>query len=150
MGILQDLDAAIRSYIADSVGLDVVDVTTQGSSINIQEVCGFQARVSNNGLLKMTDVSLQIDGLNGTLLSTSSTGPWSPSLTVNSLSVPAGAVRDTASLHFKAPGSPQPVYTTLVNVRVKNWKADLTGLLDGSSTGEQNKIGHYQSQVFPS
>ena len=70
MGILQDLDAAIRSYIADSVSLDVVDVTTQGSSINIQEVCGFQARVSNNGLLKMTDVSLQIDGLNGTLVGT--------------------------------------------------------------------------------
>ena len=83
----------------------------------------------------MTDVSLQIDGLNGTLVSTSSTGPWSASITVNSLTVPAGAVRDTADLHFKAPAAPQPVYTTLVNVRVKGWKANPPELLDGGSTG---------------
>ena len=149
MGILQDLDTAIRSYVSDSVDLDVVDVTPQGTNVNVQEVVGFQARVTNHGLLKMTDVSLQIDGLNGTLVGSSATGPWSSSLTVNSLSVPAGAVRDTANLHFKAPGTPQPAYTTLVNVKVKNWKADLTGLLEGSSTGEQNKVGHYQGQVYP-
>ena len=149
MGILQDLDTAIRSYVSDSVDLDVVDVTPAGNTINVSEVTGFQARVSNNGLLKMTDVSLQIDGLNGTLVGTSATGPWSSSLTVNSLSVPRGAVRDSPPLHFKAPASPQPAYTTLVNVRVKSWNADFSGLLDGSSTGEQNKIGHYQGQVYP-
>jgi hypothetical protein len=150
MGILQDLDSTIRSYVADNVNLDVVDVTKPGTSINVEEVCGFQARVSNNGLLKMADVSLQIDGLNGTLVSTSATGPWSSSITVNSLNVPARAVRDTGNLHFKAPTSPQPAFTTLVNVRVKNWKADLTPLLEGSSVGEENKVGHLMAQVFPS
>ena len=61
MGILQDLDSTIRSYVADNVNLDVVDVTKPGTSINVEEVCGFQARVSNRGLLKMTDVSRTVD-----------------------------------------------------------------------------------------
>src|SRR5690242_4230838 len=129
MGFLENFDSALRSYVTDSVDLSIVDVTTTGNSINTGDRGGFQARVANRGILKMNDVSLRIEGLNGTLVSTSNAGPWSSSITVNSLSVPAGSLRDTANLHFKAPANPQPAYTTLMNVRVVEWNADLSSIL---------------------
>jgi hypothetical protein len=54
--------------------------------VNTNEVWSFKVRVFNYGNLNMTGVSLHIHGLNGIMLSTSSTEPWTlPDITTLSI-----------------------------------------------------------------
>lgn len=150
MSFFQNFKGALLSYIADSVSLSIVDVAPPGDIINVNEVCTFQARVNNGGDVTMTDVSLEIRGLNGTKVATSSGGRWESSIVVNNLTVPAGAIRDTSNLYFKAPDGERAPATTLVNVHVKDWKGSLDSLLVNSTREEPGVFGHYTSQVHPS
>jgi hypothetical protein len=152
MAFFQNFRDALQAYIADSVSLSIVDVVSPapGTNINVGEVCRFQARVNNGGELNMTDVSLEIKGLNGTKVGTSNSGPWESSITVNSIAVPARSLKDTPDLFFKAPSVEKPASTTLVNVHVKDWKGDLTSLLVNRTSEEPAIFGHYMGQVHPS
>jgi hypothetical protein len=132
------------------VSLDIVDVTHPGDFINVSEIGTFQARVTNNGDLNMTTVSLDIDGKNGTLVSTAQAGPWSSSITVNNLTVNAKTSRDTASLYFKAPPEEKPAFTTLINCHVKDWAANMNYMFTQRTKEETGKLGHLQREVHPS
>ncbi|MBM3770239.1 MAG: hypothetical protein FJW27_02940 [Acidimicrobiia bacterium] len=147
MAFFQDFADAVESYIRDSVSLDIVDVDVPGQVLNVNDVATFKARVQNNGNLKMTDVKLEIEGLNGALVGESDTGPWEPSLTVDCPNVPKGAAKDTVTLYFKAPGVAKPAFTTIVNVHVKSYNGSLDPLLITQTREEPGKFGHYLSAV---
>jgi hypothetical protein len=98
----------------------------------------------------MTGVSLHVEGLNGAQVSTSSAGPWLPSIIFGSLTVNGGGSQDTVNLYFKAPNVTKPAFTTLVNARLNGWDANLNHLLITNHTGyAATPIGHHMSQVFP-
>jgi hypothetical protein len=150
MSVLSDLAGEFESYIRDSVSLDIVDVSQPGDFINVLEIGSFQARVINNGELNMTSVSLDIDGKNGTLVSTAAAGPWSSSITVNGLTVNAKTSRDSTSLYFKAPAEEKPALTTLVSCHVRDWKANLDYIFTNRTKEENAKFGHLNREVHPS
>jgi len=147
MPFFDDFAGALGSYIMDSVNLSIVDVIpAAGDSINENEICAFQARVSNDGHVDMTSVNLEILGQNGARVGRSEDGPWLDSITVNGLTVDARVSQDTQTLFFKAP--PNDGFTTLVSVRITGWNAGLTHLLVAHSDGAE-KFGHLNAMVNP-
>jgi hypothetical protein len=149
MSVLNDLFDAVGSYVRDSVELDIVDVDQPGSTINVREVCSFKAQVQNAGLLRMVNVALEIEGKGGAKVSTSNQGPWSTSVVVNGMSVPAGGTVASRTLYFQAPNE-ETDYSTLLSVHVKGWDGDIGALINTASTEESGRYGHLITSVAPS
>ena len=76
MEFLQQMIGAIEHYPADSVKLEIIDVDFPGDSLNESETGTFRVKVTNEGPLDMTNVTLQIQGENNTLVKT--TGAVAP------------------------------------------------------------------------
>lgn len=152
MPFFDDFAAAVADYPSNSVGLGFVNVAVQtgtAGAVNVGEVWRFQVSVSNHGHLNMTNVALLIDGENGARVSTSAAGPWSPFITVGSLSVNAHAHQTTDTLYFRAPGVAVAAGTPLLRVLIRNFDANLDHLLMGHSGSSISPVGTYASQVFP-
>ena len=65
MTIFDDLVAEVNAYAENHVQLDLIDIDLDGSAVNEGETVSFSVRVTNNGPLELTGVSLKLAGRNG-------------------------------------------------------------------------------------
>jgi uncharacterized membrane protein len=68
MTVINDLDAALQTYPETNVQLSIEEVEFPGDALNVNEEGSFRVRITNNGSLNLTDVTLKIKGLNGGLV----------------------------------------------------------------------------------
>ncbi len=60
--LINDLLSAIDTYPAGNVEIDVINFQEPGGHINAGEVCTFQVRVANDGVLDMKKLKLHVEG----------------------------------------------------------------------------------------
>jgi hypothetical protein len=160
MTVLTDIANAMDSYPLDETTIEIVDVAVQsgtGPEINKNEVFKFKLKVTNNGHLNMTGVSLHVTGANGTTVSTQpATGFTAGTLTVGSLTVNGGGASSTTSyLYFTAPPGAKPAGTVLLNFHIFDWSTDFVGHFISNHTKDEASATvvypreTYAAQVFP-
>jgi hypothetical protein len=149
-----DFRTAMHDYPEQFVELEIVDVAFPGSVLNAGDEGTFKVQVRNNGLLDMTDVSLKVRGLAGTLVRTGSAADqtYRQELTIGMESETiAGqggvSVTQGSKLKFKAPAGTRPAGTPLFEATIANWNGNLVRLLNGHSHGGTAPAGTYSNQV---
>jgi hypothetical protein len=150
-----DFRAAMHDYPEQFVTLEIVDVDVPGNALNTREEGTFTVRLTNNGLLDMTDVVLKVRGLAGTLVKTGGAADFDfrEELTIGMESetiTGQGGVSLTngSKLKFKAPAGTKPAGTALFKATIDGWNGSLTRILDGHSHNEDvAPAGVYESEV---
>jgi hypothetical protein len=131
MGFFDDYNAALESYPADYVTLEIVNIAPINgtASLNAGERASFDVRVKNAGPLQMADLEVRIKGLNGALVkNVGAADPFDDEvIAVNAFPVIAAhntvnAGENGGSFEFLAPATPQPPLD-LVEVSIENWTA---------------------------
>jgi hypothetical protein len=59
MTVINDLDAALQTYPETNVQLNLEEVEFPGDALNVNEEGSFRVRITNNGSLNLTDVTLK-------------------------------------------------------------------------------------------
>jgi hypothetical protein len=150
-----DFRAAMHDYPEQFVELEIVEVDFPGNVLNTTDQGTFRVRLTNNGLLDMTDVSLKVQGLAGTLVKTGGAADleYREELTIGMNSetiVGQGGVSLTqgSKLQFKAPAGTKPAGTQLFKATIAGWNGSLVRLLNGHSHEEEiAPAGTYSNQV---
>jgi hypothetical protein len=65
MSVIDDLTTAVETYPKSNVQIQIEDVEFPGDVLNVDEEGSFKVRVTNNGPLNLTDVTVKLKGLNG-------------------------------------------------------------------------------------
>jgi len=130
MPVLTDIANELDRYPLDETTIEIIDVAREGSAndpdINDDETWKFKVKVTNNGHINMTGVSLHVQGLNGTLVSEDPVTGFANDMVVASLNPPGGGEsRQTKFFYFK-PGTAAnpPVNTPLLNAHIHDWGAN--------------------------
>ena len=132
MSVIDDLTAAVEFYPKSNVQIQIEDVEFPGDVLNVDEEGTFKVRVTNNGPLNLTDVSVKIKGLNGVQVRV---GPpilgYSDESEASIVDVAGdgGSVLST-TLFFKAPGKPSSAPEDLFKVSLHDWNATLDRILN--------------------
>jgi hypothetical protein len=160
MTVLTDIANAMDTYPLDETTIEIVDVAVQtgtGPEINKNEIFKFKVKVTNNGHVNMTDVSLHVNGKNGAFVSFNPDKGFAKdkTLLVDSLSVNGGGASNTTSyLYFKAPPAAMPAGTELVEAHIFDWNGNFDHYFTNHTKDEDNATveyphGKYFAQVFP-
>lgn len=126
MTILQELDDELKAYPETNVQLEIVEVDfSSGDALNKSETAFFRVRVTNIGLVNMTNVSLRITGLNGaTVANNGAAAPFvSEFVTQEIATIPADGGSELtigSKLKFKAPNKAQ-ASQNLVTATLEDW-----------------------------
>jgi hypothetical protein len=138
-----DFRAAMHDYPEEFVELEIVEVDVPGDVLNTGERGTFRVQLTNNGLLDMTEVTLKVQGLNGTLVKTGGAADtqFRQELTIGMAAetiVGQGGVSVTqgSKLQFQAPANTKPSGTPLVKATIAGWNGSLLRLLNGHSHNE--------------
>jgi len=148
MPFFTDFAEGARNYLEDCVGLDFVDIKSDGP-VNVGEVVKFQVRVNNRGSLNMTDVILTISGRNGAKVSANYGGQYKAAIRTEPMAVLAHQVIDTVDLYCKAPGIVQPAGTELVVAKIENWIGNLDYILNDCCGPDYLHSAKLVGQVHP-
>jgi hypothetical protein len=168
MGFFDDMTTALAEYPVNDVVLEIVDVDAPGDVLNVSEEATFKVKVTNNGPLNLTGVTLRIKGQHGALLRnpngvldpnplTAEAAAITPVLFVAEfVSDPLptifgdGGTRTTGTFTLKAPAAPQ-ASQTLVKATLEAWDANLDRILVGHSNPLPNAPkGTYSTAVIQS
>jgi hypothetical protein len=138
-----DFRNAMHDYPEQFVTLEIVEVDFGGNVINTREEGSFRVQLTNTGLLDMTDVTLKVIGLAGTLVKTGGAADFDfrDELTIgmNSDTIPGqGGVSLTqgSKLQFRAPTGPKPEGTALFKATIEAWNGSLLRILNTHSHDE--------------
>ncbi len=150
-----DFRAAMHDYPEQFVTLTIVDIEIPGNVLNTREEGKFMVRLTNNGLLDMTDVTLKVRGLAGTLVKTGGAADieFRPDLTIDMASdtiLGQGGVSLTkgSKLQFKAPAGTKPEGTALFEATLEAWNGSLVRILNNHSHPEPvAPVGIYENEV---
>jgi hypothetical protein len=154
MAFFDDMAAALDSYPAAAVAIEIYDVQITGDAVNTDETGTFRVRVTNNGDINMNDLGIRITGLNGVQVRNhGAASPLEPEFvaTFGFESVPCrGGVAETpgSKYGFKAPGSPLPL-KNLVRASLGQWHANLDRILNGSRDLTNAPKAVYAAEVVP-
>jgi hypothetical protein len=159
MGVLDDISAAVTTYPREYLVVEIVQVDPPGDVINEDEEVSFRIQVANNGPLDANQISLLVEGLNGTLVK--SNGPnaaFGDEFTIS------GAFFGNVPAHSNGPGDPGPVVTTgnpfkfkqgadapakdLVRVSVKGWSSGFDHIFNNHTQADPEANDVYNAQVF--
>jgi hypothetical protein len=156
MTIIDDLVNAIEAYPHESISLEVVAVDPPGIAINTGEDVLFRIQASNSGPLDVNDLTVLVEGLNGTEVRQNGAAAQF----VNSFTTAVGqfprvpahqpnaAVLSTGSpFHFEAPNNPKPAGTPLVRVSVAGWNTDFNHVLGSHSDPDSAANATFSSEV---
>jgi len=155
MGFFDDFAAALEKYPETSVKLSIGSVALQtgtSGAVNVNEVWKFKVVVDNDGPLNLTNLALHVEGQNGALVSTSSAGPFGPSVITSGsglLTVSGHSAKSSQFLYFKAPGAAKPAGTVLAKAHISTYDANLDHILINHSIHASTPTGSYAAQVFP-
>ena len=156
MSMLVDLADAIEAYPHEFITLEIVGVDPPGNTIDEDEDVIFDIHVTNTGPLDVLELSLLVEGLNGTQVkSNGAAAQWTTSFTYDGTSVldriPGHSGDDPvvlSRLHFKQPRS-KSAATDLVRVSVAGYDADLAHILISHSRADSAAQVTYRSTVSP-
>ena len=153
MPFFDDMTTALEAYPVTDVTLEIVEVVTPGNALNVTETVSFRVKVSNNGPLNLTNVTVRVKGQNGALVANNgAASPFVsefvtqalPTIGQNGAQLTVGS-----SLKFKAPAGAQ-ASKTLVKATLEGWDADLNNILNKHSNPVSNPSGTYAAAVVVS
>jgi len=151
----KDFRLAMDDYPEEFVTLEIVQVEFPGSFINQGEEGNFMVQLTNNGALDMTDVTLKVQGLSGTLVKTGGAADFDfrqdLTITMESDTIAGGggvSLTNGSKLKFLAPPGTKPAGTQLLKATIFNWNGSLSRLLNVHSHREEiAPTGTYSNQV---
>ena len=159
MGVLDNIFTAVKTYPREYMTVEIVQVEPPGGLVHEDEAVPFRIQVGNNGPLDANQVSLLVEGLNGTKVQ--SNGLNSAFLDKFTIS---GAFFGDVPGHSNGPGDPGPVLTTgdpfhfkqgsdapardLVRVSVAGWSSSLDHIFDNHTEADPEAKDVYNAQVF--
>ncbi|KQR16775.1 hypothetical protein [Cellulomonas sp. Leaf334] len=157
MTILTDLADEFETYPRDFLDVQIVQVDPPGAVINTLEEVLFRIQVANSGPLDANQLSLLVEGLNGTLVrSNGLNSPWQSSFTISGAffgDVPAhSAVTPRVSPGDKFAFRPSTSSTTvrdLVRVSVAGYDTDLLHMTVAHTRADAEANDVYASTVSP-
>jgi hypothetical protein len=134
MSVIDDLTAAVETYPKTNVQVQIEDVEFPNEVLNVNEEGSFKVRVTNNGPLNLTDVSVKVKGLNGVQVAPISAAgvlQWHEEFE-EALGDVAGDGGSVASINFafKAPSKPSETLEDLFKVSLQDWNANLDRILN--------------------
>lgn len=150
MPFFDDMTTAIETYPVTDVTLEIVDVVLIGTALNVNETLSFRVKVSNNGPLNLTNVTVRVKGHNGALVQNG--GAASPFVTefvtqaLPTIAHNSNQLTVGSRLQLKAPPGAQ-VSKTLVRATLEGWDGDLTHMLIGHSDPLDIPSGIYAAPV---
>ncbi|MDM0118018.1 hypothetical protein QTI66_38715 [Variovorax sp. J22R133] len=129
MTVLNDIAKAMNSYPLDETTLDIVEVANTSDSkdthVSSGETWKFKVKLTNNGHVNMTHVSLKVTGMHGTKVSASATAGFSDSIVAADLNpLGGGDSRITNFMFFKPPIVGTTSSTDLLEVQINDWSGD--------------------------
>jgi hypothetical protein len=132
MSVIDDLSAAVETYPKSNVQIQIEDVDFPGDVLNVKEEGTYVVRVTNNGPLNLTDVTVKIKGLNGALVKSGSSLMEFTDEFVNRVDDVAGDGGSVLSstFRFKAPKQPSASPEDLFQVALHDWNANLDRILN--------------------
>jgi hypothetical protein len=151
MAYFDDMAKALADYPITDVVLEIIEVSIPGAVLNQGEQGTFRVRVTNNGPLNLTGVTLRIKGHNGaTVAGNGAIAPFEAEfVTAELLPINAhGGSTFTTLQRFKAPGAAQDA-TTLIKATLETWDANFDRILRGHSRPLDVPKGTYAAEVAP-
>jgi hypothetical protein len=150
MPYFDEMATALAEYPVTDVTLEVVEVVVPGAALNVNEVASFRVRVSNNGPLNLSNVTVRIKAQNGALVANN--GAISPFVSefvtqaLPTIGNKSSQLTVGSPLKVKAPPGAQ-ASKTLVKATLEGWDADLNNILNGRSDPLDNPSGTYAAAV---
>ncbi len=136
MAFFNDMAAALAAYPETEVTLEFVEVGIPGEALNVGETATFKVKITNNGPLDLTGVTLRVKGLNGAKVADIGViAPFEPEF-VTQAAVPlvrgaGGSALTLGPLKFKAPAQATGgSVKDLVKVTLEDWDASLDRILN--------------------
>ena len=161
MGILDDVTNAVITYPRDYLEVEIINVNPPGSELNVGEDALFTFQVANNGPLDVKDLTLKVEGLNGTTVKANgAAAQWEPSHTSrvgyfptvpahsNGPNDPGPVVAPGIEWHFK-PATSSSSVRDLVRVSVAGWTTDFEHMFRNHSQADAEANATYRSTVSP-
>jgi hypothetical protein len=157
MGLLDDIADAVVAYPHDYLEIEIVEVDWPGNVINAGEDVTFRFQVSNSGPLDVNELTLLVEGLNGTeVKANGAAAQWVDSVTTSPSyfgNVPAHSANGAGPVvspgnkwHFKPTRSSSQV-KDLVRVSVAGWETSLNHITSGHSREDALAQDTYSSTV---
>jgi hypothetical protein len=129
MAILTDIANELDRYPVDQTVIEIVNVEKKGdpadTDVNEREIWQFHVRLTNNGHLDMSNVSVHVLGLNGAKVRELPTDDFEDGMVVADLNPEGGGgVATSRVFEFKAPDGEKPAGTALLHAHIQTWGAD--------------------------
>ena len=170
MSIYDTMVADLQAYPAASLQIEIVDFEPDdGDVLNINEHAAFKVKVTNNGPLTLTGMTLRIAGRNDAKVKLPGpivVGPTVPPRRARIVLEPFdgfvtefvsdalpdirghGGTYTTAAFELKAPADDSNSVTkTLVKASLEDWDATLDHILNGHSDPQAAVNGTYAAEV---
>jgi hypothetical protein len=131
--VLEDLTQAAEDYPHVYLKLEFVEVAFPGNKINKNDDCTFRIKITNSGPLDAKDLTLLVEGLNGTQVKSNgaaatfgSSFPLTATFlgTIPAHNADSPVVTGGNKFHFK-PTNVSSTLEDLVKVSVTGWNFDL-------------------------
>jgi hypothetical protein len=152
MGIFDEMVTEVEAYPETHVVLEIVDVSFTEDVLNQGEVGDFKVRVTNNGALDLTDVTLKVEGRNGATVRDGLAADFAPDFISGELpTIDAhGGFQETTFASFLAPDREQES-KTLVKATLQRWNANTNHIFTDHSDPHPNvPKGTFAAEVVPS
>jgi hypothetical protein len=155
MGFFDDYTAAVESYPAQHMELEIVDISfVDGSNaLNEGEAGGFRIKLINNGPLHVREGQFKVRGLNGMKVKPNGAGaPYVSEFvtSIGQLDTVGGhggtSTSNGSPFGFLAPSHRQSV-RDLIEVTLEDWRADLEHIHDNHSRKEPTVRATYRDRV---
>ena len=129
MTVLSEIADAMNRYPQDETTIEIINVAKVGdpgdTDVNEREVWEFHVKLTNNGHVDMTNVSLHILGLNGAKVRETPADTFEEGMIVGDLNpVGGGGVSTSRAFQFKAPAEEKPAGTQLLHAHVQAWNCE--------------------------
>jgi hypothetical protein len=143
VAFFDDMMVALKAYPETYVTLEIINVRGVGDVVNVNNEGTFKVKLTNNGPLNLTGVTVRIDGVNGTsvkdnniLAEFESEFVWDNQggerPTINGhgeLTVPM----NIEPFGFKAPATPSQEEETLIKATLEFWDGDISHIMNNHS-----------------
>lgn len=157
MGALADLSQEFIDYPHNYLTITIVDVIPSvGDTINEDEDIKFKVQLANNGPMHVDQLSLLVEGLNGTeVKSNGAAAEFDESFVYTNSDIeriPAhqnnNPVTTVGYFHFR-PSREFASEHSLVRVSVEDWTTDWSHLQGGHTRKDELAQGTYRATVSP-
>lgn len=148
----QELVTAVETYPETFLQIEIIDVDFPGAALNTSETGTFAVQVTNTGALHVTNLTVKVQGVNGTLVKNS--GAIAPfesefiSAAFDQVDAHGGVTRHPGSAYsFRAPARAQ-ASKNLIKVTLQDWDSDPDHIFIGHSDPLESVKATFASEVI--